>query len=157
MQNSIPSTLNSLPLKKRSVKDSVNIPIKLLIPVILFLGLLKKGLNILCGFGKSSNFTVTIDKKLTIIVVVLFGLLGLGVTFLNAESVIGLCFFIFVGLMAENSQNITMGLVESRHKIKADFVELMVTKFEEALIFEKEKMAVKYQLLVGLKKEILPS
>ena len=72
---------------------------------------------------------------------------GFGVVFLNAESILALCFFIFFALIVQNSESITSTLDEHKQSIKSECVKLMIDGEKHAVINQKLVSYKKGQLL----------
>ena len=65
-------------------------------------------------------------KMYYIYVMCFVGLSGLGIVFLNAESILAVCFFIFLGLILQNGEWVGESLEETRKNIKSEFLTEMV-------------------------------
>lgn len=77
------------------------------------------------------------------------GFTGYGVLFLNAESILALCFFIFFGLIVQKSDAISATLDEQKLSIKTQLVNLMIHGQKQHIIIQKLIIFKKAQLLNG--------
>lgn len=99
---------------------------------------------------KMNNTNNTNNTILVVYQFAFFALSGLGLTFLNPESILALCFFIFFTVILQNSESISAGLEISRQAIEADLVELMINEEENRIHLNELHCLVKLQSLIGL-------
>ena len=74
---------------------------------------------------------------------------GLGVVFLNAESILALCFFIFLALIIQNV-SMDASLEEQKQAIKAELISCMIAVEKHNLCTKKLLCYKKAQLLSSL-------
>ena len=76
---------------------------------------------------------------------------GLGIVFLNAESILAFCFFVFFGLIVQNSGSAGESLSQTRNAIQAELVSCMLEGQKHDA--EKQTCAIfqKMQLLSAIK------
>lgn len=65
-------------------------------------------------------------STLTYYVIAFIALSGLGVVFFNAESILALCFFIFIGLLIMENNPINATLEEQKQGIRSELVSCMI-------------------------------
>ena len=77
---------------------------------------------------------------------------GLGVVFFNAESILALCFFVFVGLIMQNDP-VSATLEEQKQAIRSELIGCMID-FEKHFINSKKALCYKKLQLISSLKEI---
>ena len=88
--------------------------------------------------------------NLTLIyILALFALSGLGITFINPESLLALCFFIFFGLSVHYSQPLRQALEDLRQSVEADLLSLMIDAQNVNLVFKTAQLAKTNQCLLA--------
>jgi Mitochondrial ATP synthase B chain precursor (ATP-synt_B) len=75
---------------------------------------------------------------------------GFGVVFLNPESILAVCFFIFFALIVQNSDSISATLDEQKHAIKLELANNMIDAEKQGVITQKLLCYKKAQLLTSL-------
>jgi Mitochondrial ATP synthase B chain precursor (ATP-synt_B) len=75
---------------------------------------------------------------------------GFGIVFLNPESILAMCFFIFFALIVQNSEYISATLDEHKHSIKSELVDNMVHGEKQTAVTRKLMCYKKAQLLTGI-------
>ena len=86
-----------------------------------------------------------------IYVAALLALSGLGITFLNPESLLALCFFIFVGLILHYSEPFAESLAQSRKAVQDELLNTMISSQKMSSINQTKQNFYKSQLYAGLK------
>jgi hypothetical protein len=80
-------------------------------------------------------------------VIAFIALSGLGVVFFNAESILSLCFFIFVGLIMQNDP-VSATLEEQKQAIRSELIGCMID-FEKQFINSKKALCYKKLQLIS--------
>lgn len=86
-----------------------------------------------------------------IYIIALLALSGLGITFANAESLLALCFFIFLALIINNSEPIGESLAQSRQAVQAELLSCMIDGEKVGFTTKRLNIFHQTQLLAGLK------
>jgi hypothetical protein len=81
---------------------------------------------------------------------------GFGIIFLNAESILALCFFIFVALIIQNDP-VSASLEEQKRTVRSEFISCMLHGEKDFVQSKKTLIYKKVQLLDSLKQVCLPS
>lgn len=89
---------------------------------------------------------------LTYYIIAFIALSGLGVVFFNAESILALCFFIFVALIMQNDP-ISATLEEQKQAIRSELVSCMIDG-QRFFITSKKAICYKKLQLIGSLKHI---
>lgn len=76
---------------------------------------------------------------------------GFGIVFLNAESILALCFFLFFALIVQNSESISATLDEHKHSIKFELVNYMIDGQKHAVTNQRLACYKKAELLTSVK------
>jgi hypothetical protein len=76
---------------------------------------------------------------------------GLGVTFLNSESLLAVCFFIFLAFCLHNSKPFSQSLLDSTEEIHTRLLSCYVDSANNNMVTKKEKLAKKSMLLASIK------
>lgn len=80
---------------------------------------------------------------------------GFGVLFLNAESILALCFFIFIALIIQNDP-VSVSLEEQKFTVRSEFISCMLHGEKDFVQSRKALIYKKVQLLHSLKHICLP-
>lgn len=88
--------------------------------------------------------------NLTIYYIIAFiTLSGLGIVFLNSESILAICFFIFVSLIVQNDP-ISASLEEQKQSIRSELISCMIRGSMDQINLQKLVCYKKIQLLASL-------
>lgn len=79
------------------------------------------------------------------------GLSGLGVVYLNPESILALCFFIFFGLILQNSDSAGQSLETTRQALRDELVRGMLENQRHGASLQLNGLWQSLQLNAGLK------
>nr|YP_010003125.1 ATP synthase subunit 4 [Ulva torta]AZP40237.1 ATP synthase subunit 4 [Ulva torta] len=82
-------------------------------------------------------------------IIALITLSGLGIVFLNSESILAVCFFIFVALIVQNDP-ISASLEEQKQSIRSELISCMIHGSMDQINLQKLVCYKKIQLLASL-------
>ena len=82
-------------------------------------------------------------------IIALIALSGLGIVFLNSESILAICFFIFVSLIVQNDP-ISASLEEQKQSIRSELINCMIRGSMDQINLQKLVCYKKIQLLASL-------
>ena len=77
---------------------------------------------------------------------------GFGIIFLNEESILAICFFIFLFLVVKNSSTVYEALVEQKEVIKYIFSIYLGKTNIKAIDYKTSQIGVRFNYLLGLKR-----
>jgi hypothetical protein len=75
---------------------------------------------------------------------------GLGIVFLNAESILALCFFLFLAILLQNSDSLTQGLENTRQTIQSELQKDMLIGQRHGFLIQQYQLFKKRQLLTSM-------
>lgn len=87
---------------------------------------------------------------LTYYIIAFIALSGLGIVFFNAESILAICFFIFIALIMHNDP-ISPTLEEFKQGIKVELISCMIDGQKHFINSKKALIYKKLQLISSLK------
>lgn len=76
---------------------------------------------------------------------------GLGIVFLNPESILALCFFIFFTLILQNADSAGQSLEDTRQAIQAELVSCMLDAQKHEANKQQLHLFQKTQLITSIK------
>nr|YP_009172346.1 ATP synthase subunit 4 [Ulva fasciata]QBR54771.1 ATP synthase subunit 4 [Ulva lactuca]WVH39676.1 ATP synthase subunit 4 [Ulva dactylifera]BBE20940.1 ATP synthase subunit 4 [Ulva ohnoi]ALG35705.1 ATP synthase subunit 4 [Ulva fasciata]AML79981.1 ATP synthase subunit 4 [Ulva fasciata] len=82
-------------------------------------------------------------------IIALITLSGLGIVFLNSESILAICFFIFVSLIVQNDP-VSASLEEQKQSIRSELISCMIHGSTDQINLQKLVCYKKIQLLASL-------
>lgn len=82
-------------------------------------------------------------------IIALIALSGLGIVFLNSESILAICFFIFVWLIMQNDP-VSASLEEQKQSIRSELISCMIHQSMDQISLHKLVCYKKIQLLASL-------
>jgi hypothetical protein len=83
-----------------------------------------------------------------LLAIILFG--GLGVTFLNSESLLAFCFFIFFAFCSQNSASLSQSLQHSTEAVRTALLCHMIQASKQNLVAKTKRLAKQTQLLASV-------
>lgn len=98
--------------------------------------------------GKVTYFNMTVFYIYSLCFVALS---GLGVVFLNAESILAFCFFVFFALILQNAGSAGESLKQTRQAIQAELISCMVESQKHDAGKQQLHIFQKMQLLGAIK------
>ena len=81
---------------------------------------------------------------------------GYHVTFLNPESILAICFFIFFLLIVNNSSAVIETLDDYKQGLNSQLTELWVNGSKQSLLLESQIISAKAHLLENIQKQLKP-
>nr|QHD44995.1 ATP synthase subunit 4 [Bryopsis plumosa] len=82
-------------------------------------------------------------------IIALITLSGLGIVFLNSESILAICFFIFVSLIVQNDP-VSASLEEQKQSIRSELISCMIHGSMDKINLQKLVCYKRIQLLASL-------